>query len=365
MTRTGADLTHHSRARRSRPTLLPAYSIFTMVFSMQTTDWTRSRSGGEVDAPGTPVDAVAIEARHLFKHYGEIEAVHDLSFTVRSGRCTAFLGPNGAGKTTTIKTLYGKARADARPETEISVLGYSLPRQELEVKSLTGLVPQDNSLDEELNVEQNLIIYGRLNGMPRVRARTRIAELLAFMELTDKARSRVKELSGGMQRRLVIARSLLNSPRLLILDEPTTGLDPQVRHLIWDRLRSLMRDGVTILLTTHYMDEAFQLANEIIIMDKGRKVLQGEPRALLADHIEGYVMEVHDPRMLENLVARTLSLLEDRVRREDSSERILLYSSDASALEAVGRALPPGAYLLRQTNLEDLFLKTTGRTLHE
>ncbi len=325
------------------------------------------RSGVEAGASAPSLDPVAIEARHLYKHYGEVEAVHDLSFAVQTGRCTAFLGPNGAGKTTTIKTLYGKARADFRPETSITVLGFSLPRQELEVKTLTGLVPQDNSLDEELNVEQNLAIYARLNAMPRARARARIAELLEFMELTEKARSRVKELSGGMQRRLVIARSLLNSPRLLILDEPTTGLDPQVRHLIWDRLRSLMRGGVTILLTTHYMDEAFQLAHEIIIMDKGQKVLQGEPRSLLAEHIERYVLEIHDPQASSSVVTRAVSRLDPprQVRREDSSERILLYASDADALEAVARALPSGSYLLRQTNLEDLFLKTTGRALHE
>ncbi len=311
----------------------------------------------------------AIVVRHLFKHYGALEAVHDLNFTALSGRCTAFLGPNGAGKTTTIKTLYGKARADARPDTEIRVLGFRLPAEELEVKSLIGLVPQDNSLDEELNVEQNLVIYSKLYGMPMTAAKPRIAELLDFMELSEKARSRVKELSGGMQRRLVVARALLNSPRLLILDEPTTGLDPQVRHLIWDRLRALMRDGVTILLSTHYMDEAYQIANEIIIMDKGRLVLQGEPRGLLAGHIESFVLEVSEPGLLESLPQARRAAEEGtasgRLRRDRTAERVLFYSSDLASIEAVAGGLPTGSHFARQTNLEDLFLKTTGRSLNE
>ncbi len=317
----------------------------------------------------SPSPLNAIEVEHLSKHYDELAAVQDISFTVAGGSCTAFLGPNGAGKTTIIKTLYGKAKADPNPETRISVLGYDMPARELEAKSMIGLVPQDNSLDEELDVEQNLSIFARFYHMPRKRALERIDALLHFMELQDKRHSRVKELSGGMKRRLIIARALLGGPRLLILDEPTTGLDPQVRQLIWDRLRTLMREGVTILLTTHYMDEAFQIADDIIIMDKGRKMLQGPPRGLMEKQIETHVLEIHDPRELEEVesIRRRISELEKGggLRRDGSAVRALLYSSDEATLESITRILRPGSFLLRATNLEDLFLKTTGRTLNE
>jgi lipooligosaccharide transport system ATP-binding protein len=309
----------------------------------------------------------AIEVEHLSKHYGEIPAVVDLSFTVEQGRCTAFLGPNGAGKTTTIKALYGKARADKHPDTRIRVLGFDLPRHELEAKSLCGLVPQEDSLDEELDIEQNLSIFARFYRMPRGKASARINELLSFMELSEKRHARVKELSGGMKRRLVIARALLNNPRLLILDEPTTGLDPHVRHLIWDRMRDLMRGGVTLLLTTHYMDEAFQLAHDIIIMDKGKKALEGSPQRLLEDNMEPNVMEIHDPVEEGTALSRKLHEMEAnrQVRREASSSQVLLYARSSDALDAVAGELRPGSFLRRATNLEDLFLKITGRNLNE
>ena len=313
--------------------------------------------------------APAIEVRRLFKHYGDFEAVSGLDFQVIAGRCTAFLGPNGAGKTSTIKTLYGKARADQRPDTLIRVLGYDMPRAELAVKSLTGVVPQDNCLDEELDIESNLYLYSRFYGMKRAAARARITELLEFMELTEKRHNRVKELSGGMQRRLVIARALLNNPRLLILDEPTTGLDPQVRQLIWNKLRTLMREGVTILLTTHYMDEAWQIADDIIIMDKGKIVLQGPPQVLMAQQIETHVLEVLEPLALSVGQPAHQSLLRleanGSLRRENSGDRSLLYSSAESTLESLAQELSPGSFLLRRTNLEDLFLKSTGRALND
>ena len=320
-------------------------------------------------SPPASATGTAIEIEHLYKHYGDFEAVHDLSFSVPTGKCTAFLGPNGAGKTTTIKTLYGKAQPDRHPDTRISVLGFTLPGQELEAKARIGLVPQDNCLDEDLNVEQNLDIYARLYGMERPRIKPRIAELLDFLELSEKAKSRVKELSGGMQRRLVIARALLNNPELLILDEPTTGLDPQVRQLIWDKLRNLMRSGVTVLLTTHYMDEAWQIADEIIIMDKGKKVLQGQPQSLMANEIESWVMEILDPAVLDRVepAARYIDrqASSGQLRRENSHERILLYSDDQGLLDSVARQLPAGSVLARPAHLEDLFLKATGRSLHE
>lgn len=310
--------------------------------------------------------AVAVE--RLYKHYGDFQAVGGLDFTVRAGRCTAFLGPNGAGKTSTVKMLYGKSRPDPRPETRVRVLGHDMPRQELAVKSLTGVVPQDNCLDEELDVTANLYLYAKLNGLDKRAALARIEELLAFMELTEKRHHRVKELSGGMQRRLVIARALLNNPRLLILDEPTTGLDPQVRQMIWNKLRSLMREGVTILLTTHYMDEAWQIADEIIIMDKGAIVLQGAPRELMAAHIEPLVLEVHRagalaaPAAAARLEAMAAA---GQARLEGGEEHRLVYGGDEAELDGLARLLEPGSFLLRRSNLEDLFLKTTGRALHE
>jgi lipooligosaccharide transport system ATP-binding protein len=246
-----------------------------------------------------------------------------------------------------------------------------MPRQELAVKARTGLVPQDNSLDDELNVEQNLAIYARLYGMESHRAKARIAELLHFMELSEKAKNRVRELSGGMKRRLVIARALLNNPSLLILDEPTTGLDPQVRQLIWDKLRSLMRAGVTVLLTTHYMDEAWQIADHIIIMDKGHQVLSGAPRELMERHIEKQVLEIIHPAALAAASADAVRGRIDALaaagllRREESRERVLLYGNDLEALDGIARGLPAGSVLQRPSHLEDLFLKATGRSLNE
>jgi lipooligosaccharide transport system ATP-binding protein len=302
-----------------------------------------------------------IRVRHLYKSYGHLVAVRDLDFDVAPATCFAFLGPNGAGKTTMMKTLYGKADPDDREETEISVLGYDPRTHELEVKARSGVVPQENSLDVELNVLQNLRIFANFYGIPWRKARDRVDYLLDFMELEEKRSSKVRELSGGMQRRLIIARALLNNPSLLILDEPTTGLDPQVRQLIWDKLRSLKRSGVTVLLTTHYMDEAFQIADSVLIMDHGNKVLEGHPRKLLEDNMESHVLE------LINLDARDAveALISDgQVRTEGSGERVLYYSSDVDTLERMSRTLAAGDYHLRQSNLEDLFLKSTGRSLN-
>ncbi|MFW5842742.1 MAG: ABC transporter ATP-binding protein [Spirochaetota bacterium] len=314
---------------------------------------------------GNPV----ISVEHLHKSYGELEAVSDLSFEVEPSTCYAFLGPNGAGKSTMMRTLYGKAVPDPRPETHIRVLGFDPRSHELEVKSRCGVVPQDNSLDVELNVEDNLKIYARLYGLPRTFTRERIDYLLEFMELTEKRRSRVRELSGGMQRRLIIARGLINNPALLILDEPTTGLDPQVRHLIWDKLRGLMREGVTVLLTTHYMDEAFQISDKLLIMDRGKKVLEGHPGTLLEAHMERHVLELFRPE-LEAEIGVDPKVAGNGggaagLRREASSQRVLYYADEAEALKRLADKLRPGDYFLRPANLEDLFLKTTGRHLNE
>jgi lipooligosaccharide transport system ATP-binding protein len=308
-----------------------------------------------------PQNAIAVE--RIFKTYADgTAAVKDLSFAVPEGSCFGFLGPNGAGKTTLMKMLFGMVRRDRRAETRVSVLGFDPDRQELAIKHLCGVVPQDNNLDAELNVGANLYIYSKFYGLPAREARSRIAELLDFMELKEKAKARVGDLSGGMKRRLVIARALMNRPRLLILDEPTTGLDPQVRQLIWNKVRSLKREGVTVLLTTHYMEEAYQIADSVVIMDKGERVLEGEPRKLLAEGIEPWVLEVLDEDALRLFGEGPLS---PGIRREDGDARAQFYSDHPESLRELAASFPSGGAHLRPTNLEDLFLRSTGRKLNE
>jgi lipooligosaccharide transport system ATP-binding protein len=303
-----------------------------------------------------------VHVEHATKTFPDVVAVDDLSFSVSRSQCFALLGPNGAGKTTMMKMLFGKARRDKRSDTTIQVFGYDPEHQELDIKTLSGMVPQEDNLDVELSVAQNLRIFARFYQLSGKRLEERIDYLLDFMELSGKRKSRIRELSGGMKRRLIIARALINQPSLLFLDEPTTGLDPQVRQLIWDKLRSLQREGVTILLTTHYMEEAYQLADTIIIMDRGKKAMEGNPRALLDTSIERYVLEVEpsvDPSVLRELD------IHESIRKEDSYERILYYALDPEPLHATTKNLPTGEYLMREANLEDLFLKATGRQLHE
>lgn len=304
---------------------------------------------------------VVIRVEHLYKHYGDVEAVHDFDFEVRKSQCFGFLGPNGAGKTTVMKILYGKAKPDRRDDTVINVYGFDPRSHELEIKSISAVVPQEDNLDVELNVYQNLLIFSKLYHISRTEADRRIDSLLDFMELEQKRESKVRELSGGMKRRLIVARALLNNPSLLILDEPTTGLDPQVRQLIWDRIRTLQSRGVTILLTTHYMEEAHQLSDEIVIMDKGKRAMQGNPSRLLSENIERHVLEV-TKKDRANRLERFLS--QDEIRIEESDQRLIYYSHDDRLLREMSNELEPGEFHLRQVNLEDLFLKATGRTIH-
>jgi lipooligosaccharide transport system ATP-binding protein len=308
-----------------------------------------------------------IEVDHLFKTYADgTAAVNDVSFRIPEGTCFGFLGPNGAGKTTLMKTLYGVVRRDCRQETRVSVLGFDPARDELAIKHLSGVVPQDNNLDAEVNVFTNLLIYSKFYGLSAQEARPRIAELLDFMELKEKSKAKVNDLSGGMKRRLVIARALLNRPRLLILDEPTTGLDPQVRQVIWDKVRALRKAGATILLTTHYMEEAYQVADAILIMDKGKRVLEGSPRELLAKGIEPWVMEVLDPETMSTAgEAFAQAGLPPGIRREDGDARCHFFSDRPEHLRELASHLPSGATHVRPTNLEDLFLRATGRQLNE
>jgi lipooligosaccharide transport system ATP-binding protein len=304
-----------------------------------------------------------INVRNISKSFGKIQAVRDLSFTVESGSCYGFLGPNGAGKTTVMKMLYGKCTRDKNCNGQMDIFGYDPAKNELAIKYLSGVVQQENNLDDELNVLQNLMIYARFYNIPFKTAKNRIEYLLDFLELSEKTDSKIKNLSGGMKRRLVIARSLLNSPRLLILDEPTTGLDPQVRHLIWDKIRQLQKHDTTVLLTTHYMEEAFQLCDGLLIMHKGRKIMEGKPEDLLDTNIEKYVVEVLDADSLNQITDDSLLC---RIRIDKAPDVLRYYSDDREALKNLTDLyLKGGNYLTRQTNLEDVFLKATGRQLND
>jgi len=301
-----------------------------------------------------------IEVKNVVKRFKNLKAVDRLSFEVPAGVCFGLLGPNGAGKTTMMKILYGTAARDNHGGDKVSVFGFDPCTDELRIKFLTGIVPQEDNLDQELSVEQNLRIYSRFYGLSVKQAGPFIESVLAFMELTDKREARIRELSGGMKRRLLIARALINNPRLLILDEPTTGLDPQVRHLIWDKLRTLKKQGVTILLTTHYMEEAFQICDDLIIMNRGQKILQGAPGDLLREHIERYVLEILN---IDSDVAN--GRFPDTIRTESSHNRKLLYADDFEQIKSISDHFAAGEFILRQSNLEDVFLRITGSHLHE
>jgi lipooligosaccharide transport system ATP-binding protein len=301
-----------------------------------------------------------IIAENVNKCYGTFKALKNCSFSVDQSICFGLLGPNGAGKTTLMKLMYGANRRECEPSGRLSVFGNDPQKNELAIKFISGVVPQDNNLDEELNVEQNLQVFARFYNIPGPIAKKRITELLEFMELTDKHTARIRELSGGMKRRLIIARALLNNPRLLFLDEPTTGLDPQVRHLIWEKLRNLKKQGMTIVLTTHYMDEAFQICDQIMIMNKGEKILEGNPHALVSDMIEPFVMEIHTTEAFELMKAT----IPEQVRVDNSTDMKRLYTKDQTIFRKLSDTLKPGQFYIRQSNLEDLFLKATGSTLN-
>jgi len=302
-----------------------------------------------------------ITVTDVHKSFGPVKAVKGVSFVVPGQVCFGLLGPNGAGKTTMMKMIYGVSLRDREPAGTIEVFGHDPAKNDLAIKFISGVVPQEDNLDEELNVEQNLYVYSKFYDIPKSVASNRINELLDFMELSEKHKEQIRHLSGGMKRRLIIARALLNNPKLLILDEPTTGLDPQVRHVIWEKLRNLRKQGMTILLTTHYMEEAFQICDEVFIMNKGEKVLQGNPQSLVKEAIEPYVLEIYSHGAYEQ-IRRTLP--GDCTRVDLSTEVARVYSCDEQGLRESSLKLSPGDYFLRQSNLEDLFLKTTGSTLN-
>ncbi len=300
-----------------------------------------------------PSDPVVI-ARNVQKHFGPLKAVDDVSFEIHPNECVGFLGPNGAGKTTLMRMIFSLV---ARTGGDLAVLGHEPMRQRKLINRYLGVVFQDNNLDEELNAFDSLLVHGLYCGLSHAVARQRIHELLDWMSLADKARSPIRALSGGMVRRLMIARALLNRPKLLILDEPTTGLDPQVRHLIWSLLRELKWQGMTILLTTHYMEEAQQLSDRVMIMDHGRVLMSGPPAALIADHLERYVLQASG--------LRELPAFNGQIRHERAGDADYFYAHDEARLrELHGRIDSPFA-MLRLANLEDVFLKVTGHGLHE
>jgi lipooligosaccharide transport system ATP-binding protein len=304
-----------------------------------------------------------LEARGLKKSYSGFEAVKGVDFEVFGGECFGFLGPNGAGKTTTMKMIYG---AVIPTGGELAVAGLDIYRHEREIKRRIGVVPQENNLDDELKVEENLLIYGRYYDLPSKLVLRRAQELLDFMQLSDKAEATVEQLSGGMKRRLLIARALLNDPEIVVLDEPTTGLDPQARLLVWDRLRELTEEGKTLILTTHYMEEAARLCDRLVIMEGGLIIAEGTPGALVEEHVSPQVLEFRtDHRSLEDLVP-VLEAASDAVERT-GDESILAYTDDADALlERVrdsGTEIENTVY--RQAGLEDVFLRLTGRRLVE
>jgi lipooligosaccharide transport system ATP-binding protein len=299
----------------------------------------------------------------LRKRYGETVVVKDLSFSIAPGECLGVIGPNGAGKTTTIRMCLGLTVPDAG---QITALGLRMPQDALAIKAQLGVVSQFDTLDPDFSCAENLLVYGRYFGMSDAAIRARIPKLLEFAALSHKADSKPGELSGGMRRRLSLARALVNDPKLLLLDEPTTGLDPQARHLMWERLQLLLQQGKSILLTTHFMDEAERLCSRLLVLDHGKKIAEGKPRDLIAEHLEPDVVEVYG--VGGNGEAKALSqspLKAHAARVEVSGETVFFYTQNAKQLLEALAAYPSVRTLHRPANLEDLFLKMTGRQIRE
>lgn len=308
----------------------------------------------------TTAEPVLVRANGLTKHFGDFEAVRGIDVEVRRGEAFGFLGPNGAGKSSTMRMI---SCTSPRTGGELSVLGLDPNTQGPTIRARLGVVPQTDNLDTELTVRQNLQTYGRYFGLSRAQVREKAIELLEFAQLADRADHEVEPLSGGMKRRLTIARSLINDPDLLLLDEPTTGLDPQARHLLWDRLFRLKQSGVTLIITTHYMDEAEQLCDRLVVMDGGKIAAEGSPSELISRYSTREVLELRfAPGTQEAVVPSVVDLAE---RVEVLPDRLLLYTKDGEgALGAVhGRGVRPLSSLVRRSTLEDVFLHLTGRTL--
>ena len=303
----------------------------------------------------------ALAASGLRKSYAGAEVVAGLSFRVERGRCFGLLGPNGAGKTTTLRLCLGLTAPDSG---DINLNGCVIPAEARKARTRVGVVPQFDNLDPDFTASENLLVFGRYFGLGDDEVRARIPDLLEFAGLAGKADARIATLSGGMKRRLTLARALVNDPDIIFLDEPTTGLDPQARHLIWERLKQLKSAGKTLILTTHFMDEAERLCDSLIIIDHGRKIAGGSPRQLIAEHIEPQVVEAYDEAggELTAIVAAHGKLAE---RVETSGETAFFYCTDAHALLARLAEAPGLRYVHRASNLEDVFIKLTGRELRD
>ncbi|MBI3814434.1 MAG: ATP-binding cassette domain-containing protein [Nitrospinae bacterium] len=301
-----------------------------------------------------------ITANNLTKIYGKITAVDGISFSIRKGECYGFLGPNGAGKTTTIKMLHCFSPLTGG---ELEVDGMNVRSEQSNIKKIMGVVPQEENLDPDLRVFKNLTVYARYFDIPKKEALERAAELLDFLQLKDRMNSQIRELSGGMKRRLLIARSLINNPKILILDEPTTGLDPQARHLIWQRLRLLKKNGITMILTTHYMEEASQLCDRVAIMDRGKILLEGEPKKLVADEIGTEVVEIRLEDENHNMILEQLGKF--KFTYEKAGDTLYIFSNNGKELLPSIVDMKHTHLLHRSATMEDLFLKLTGRGLRE
>ena len=307
-----------------------------------------------------PETTPPVRAVGLTKRFGELAAVDGIDFIVESGETFGFLGPNGAGKSSTMRMI---GAVSPRAGGELTVFGLDPATAGPAIRQRLGVVPQDDNLDQELSVFENLLVYGRYFGIPSRRVRERAAELLEFVQLTDRRNARVEHLSGGMKRRLTIARGLINDPDLMLLDEPTTGLDPQARHALWDRLYRLKQQGVTLVLTTHYMDEAEQLCDRLVVMDQGHIVAEGSPRELIGRYVEREVVELRfAPDTADGANGRLEGIGE---RLEVLQDRILIGTDDgdAAVLAVHERGVTPESVLVRRSTLEDVFLTLTGHTL--
>lgn len=303
-----------------------------------------------------------ITASNLTKMYKDFAAVDGISFEIAPGEAFGFLGPNGAGKSTTMRMV---GAVSTRTGGDLSVLGLDPNDFGPEVRSQLGVVPQENNLDQELRVRDNLIVYGRYFGMSLKHVSAKADELLEFAQLSDRSKAKVDDLSGGMKRRLTIARALINDPKILLLDEPTTGLDPQARHILWDRLFRLKEQGTTLVLTTHYMDEAEQLCDRLVVVDKGTIMAEGTPASLIRQHSSREVLELRFGSERNAAVAEQIAGMGDRI--EVLPDRILIYSANGEAelIKITELGLNPITSLVRRSSLEDVFLRLTGRSLIE
>jgi len=313
-----------------------------------------------LSAPSAQTGEPLISARGLVKRFGDFTAVDGIDVEVRRGESFGFLGPNGAGKSSTMRMI-----GCVSPVTggQLRIFGMDPATDGKKIRARIGVVPQMDQLDEQLTVIDNLVLYGRYFDLPRAECRRRAEELLEFVQLTDRAKSKIEPLSGGMKRRVSIARSLVNDPQLLLLDEPTTGLDPQARHVLWDRLYRLKQRGVTLVLTTHYMDEAEQLCDRLVVMDGGKIVAEGSPRSLIEEHSTREVLELRYPAGTNEVWASKVVDIGDR--SEVLPDRVLIYTDDgeASLNEVHNRGAQPESALVRRSSLEDVFLRLTGRSL--